>query len=163
MLLSDYIIDHHDYDWPTMLADWAWLLPAKLTVWIMNRYGDLFLVFDDETVHLFDVAAGTLTKIAENRDDSCNRIDDDDNANDWLMIPLVDQMTQAGKMLKPGQCYSLVISPMLGGEYSVANSIIVDVAKHYSFHASIHKQIKDLPEGTQVRLVVTNSKSSAGE
>ena len=73
--LHDYIIDHSDVDWATILRDWAWLLPKRLTVWMMNRFGDLFLVFEDGSVQMLDIGGGTLEKVADSRDDFCQKID----------------------------------------------------------------------------------------
>jgi hypothetical protein len=47
MRVSDYVLDHSSVDWPAVLREWDWLMPSNLTVWIMNRCGDLFLVLDD--------------------------------------------------------------------------------------------------------------------
>jgi hypothetical protein len=90
-----------------VLSSWSWLLPPKFTLWMVNRFGDLFLVPPDGVVYMLDVGGGTLTKLAESRDEFGNRIDEDDNANQWLMIPLVDRMVAAGITLKAGQCYGL--------------------------------------------------------
>jgi hypothetical protein len=154
MDVSDYLIEHEQIDWPSILAGWAWLLPAEFTVWLMNRYGDLFLVFEDDSVHLMDVANGSLDRLADNRDDFCQRIDQGNNANDWLMIPLVDRLVAAEKDLAPGRCYSFVIPPILGGDYTVGNTATLGVAEHFEVYAAIHKQLRDLPDGTKVRLVV---------
>ncbi len=151
-MITDYIIDHNDFDWPTLLADWAWLLPEEFTVWLINRYGDLFLVFNDGTVHMIEIGRGTIEQLAENRDEFSRKIDEDDNASDWLMIPLVDSLVKAGKILYAGQCYSFIIPPILGGGYTVENTAILSVTEHYGVYASIHQQIRDLPDGTQVIL-----------
>jgi hypothetical protein len=166
MELANYIIDHQNVDWPTVLADWVWLLPEELTVWLMNRYGDLFLVFNDGTVHMLDIGRGTVEQLAENRNDFALKIDEDDNVSDWLMVPLVDRLIEAGKGVHIGQCYSFIIPPILGGEYTVENTAILSITEHYSVYASIHQQIKDLPDGTQIVLKVktnlhpTNASSS---
>jgi hypothetical protein len=60
--LSDYTIDHAGIDWPDLLASWAWLLPRELTVWLMNRFGDLFLVFNDGSVQMLDVGRGSWSE-----------------------------------------------------------------------------------------------------
>src|SRR5262245_5846655 len=111
MELANYIIDHQGVDWPIVLADWSWLLPEELTVWLMNRYGDLFLVFNDGTVHMLDIGRGTVEQLAESRNDFAIKIDEDDNASNWLMVPLVDGLIEAGKRLHAGQCYSFIIPP----------------------------------------------------
>jgi hypothetical protein len=70
---------------------WAWLVPERFTVWVVNRYAELFLVYPDGTVHWLATSTGELQKIADSRDDFADKIDQEDNANDWLMIPLVDR------------------------------------------------------------------------
>ena len=65
--LSNYTIDHSSVDWPDLLATWAWLVPAQFRVWIMNRYGDLFLQFEDGSVNMLDVGRGSLERLADSR------------------------------------------------------------------------------------------------
>lgn len=152
--IHDYTIDHRDVDWSTILRDWAWSLPERLTVWIMNRFGDLFLAFEDGSIQMLDVGAGTLEKLAENREEFCDKIDVENNANNWLMIPLVDQLVAAGLTLKKGECYGFCISPVLGGGYTVENSFVLPIAEHYGVNASIHQQLKDVPDDTQVEICI---------
>ena len=155
MQVEDYLINHRGFDWPTILAEWAWLFPVQeFSIWLMNKYGDLFFVFDDDSVHMMDVGNGTLEKLAGSRDEFCDRIDEEDNANNWLMIPLVDELAKIGKLLEPGRCYSFIIPPALRGEYAVENTATLNIREHYGVYASIHHQIKDLPTGTKVRLRV---------
>jgi hypothetical protein len=42
MIVDDYVIDPSDLDWAQLLSGWGWLLPPEFSVWLMNRYGDLF-------------------------------------------------------------------------------------------------------------------------
>lgn len=155
MKLDDYIIDYRGIDWASVLRDWSWLLPTTFTVWIMNRFGDLFVVLDDGTVHMFDVGDGTLKQVAESRDDFANKLDEDDNAYRWLMIPLIDRLVANGVILREGQCYSYKQLPVLGGDYTVENTFVLPISEHYSVNASIHSQIKDLTDGTHVAVNVT--------
>lgn len=120
----------------------------------MNRFGDLFLVFEDGSVQMLDVGGGTLEKVADSRDDFCQKIDEGDNANQWLMIPLIDRLVAAGKTLNKGQCYGYTISPILGGDYTVENSFVLPIAEQYGVNASIHQQLKDVPDGTLVEIVI---------
>jgi hypothetical protein len=153
-LLQDYIIDHRGIDWATVLRDWARLIPTTLTVWIMNRFGDLFLVLDDGSVHMLDIGAGELTQVAQSRDDFANKLDEGDNANQWLMIPLIDRLVASGLTLRDGQCYSYKRPPILGGDYTVENTLVLPIPQHYGAYAAIHDQIKDLPNGTEVVIKV---------
>jgi len=79
-------------------------------------------------------------------------MDIDDNSSDWFMIPLIDDLVAAGKTLRPGYCYGYLRNPVLGGEYSVDNTVVIPVTEHYGLNAEIHEQIKDLPDGAQVTI-----------
>jgi hypothetical protein len=154
MSIDDYLIDHQGFHWRSLFAEWTWLVPNEFTVWLVNRFGDLFLVFDDGSVHMLDIGAGSLKQIAKSRDDFGAKVDEDDNANHWFMIPLIDQLVAAGITLKEGQCYSYKHPPVLGGEYTVENTCVLPIAEHFGAYGSIHNQIKDMPDGAQVVLKV---------
>jgi hypothetical protein len=154
--VADYLIDQRGIDWPKTLASWSWLVPAEFTLWLINRFADLFLVLPDSTVHMLDVGVGTLTKVADSRDDFRAKIDDVDTANEWLMIPLVDRMVAAGVVLQPGQCYGFKTPPVLGGDYTVENCGPLPVWDYLGAYGSIHEQLRDVPDGSQVVLKVVN-------
>ncbi len=116
----------------------------------MNRYGDLFLILRDGSVHMLDLGDGSLIQLAESRDDLAGKIDEDDNTEDWLMIPLVDRLSVAGVLLKPGECYSFLTPPVLGGDYTVENTVVLPIAEHYGLYGSYHEQLKGVPDGTKV-------------
>lgn len=152
MNVNDYLIEHQNLDWSTLLSDWAWLLPDEVTVWLMNCYGDLFFVFNDGTVYMLDIGAGALMKVADSRDDFCLKVDTDNNANNWLLIPLVDRLVEAGITLSPGRCYSFIMPPVLGGEFTLENTTTLAIGEHYGVYTSIHQQIRGLPNEAQVIL-----------
>ena len=154
MDVHDYLIDQSGKDWPDLLSGWSDTLPSEFTVWLVNRFGDVFVVFEDGSVHVLDVGIGAVERIADNRDHFADQIDFGDNANNWLMIPLVDQCVAAGLTLAANQCYGYKIPPILGGQYSVENVEPTDLSVHYSLLADIFRQTKDLPDGTRIRTVV---------
>ena len=152
--VNDYLIDQGGFDWQAMLTGWAEILPQTFTMWLVSRFGDVFIIAEDGAVHQLDVSGGTLDRVADTRDHFAALIDVPQNANNWLMIPLVDQCVKSGMSLQPGQCYGFKIPPLLGGEYEPGNIAPVDLAQNYAFLADIWAQTKDVPDGTPVRLVV---------
>jgi hypothetical protein len=150
----DYLIDHSEFNWAQLLSGWEWLLPTEFTIWLMNRYGDLFLILTDGSVHMLDIGSGTLTKLAENQDGFAQKIDEDENAEDWLMIPLVDRLVAAGVLLRPGECYSFLTPPILGGDYTVENTVVLSITEHYGVYGSYHEQLRGVPDGTKVTIKV---------
>ena len=136
--VHDYLIDHSKFDWRKLLAGWNSLLPKQFSVWLMNRFGDLFLLYPDQSIYRLDVARGRLERIAKDQDDFLAKMDDEKTANNWLLIPLVDQMVAAGLPLEPGECYGYKISPALGGGFTVDNAKKVRFAEHYAANAVVH-------------------------
>lgn len=151
MNLTDYLLPQEGHDWAMLLSDWRGLLPGNFTIWIVNRIGDLVVVLDDGSVHLLDVGAGRLTRLADSREGFVDALDEGDNASQWLAVPLVDACTAQGMSLAADECYGFKVPPMLGGTYDVSNLEPTSLAVHYALLAQIHQQIQDLPEGTPIR------------
>lgn len=146
--IHDYLIEQGDRDWSSLLRPWAWLLPQAFTLWMVNRFGDLFLVLNDGSVHWLDIGSGTLNKVADSREHFYARFDEDGNATNWLMMPLVDALVEAGVRLEPGQIYGYRTLPFLGGEYAVANVVVKPLAAHYAESGPIHEKLKGFPDGS---------------
>jgi hypothetical protein len=154
MNIHDYLIDQSGKDWSELLSGWTAVLPPPFTVWLVNRFGDVFAVFEDGSVHMLDVGTGVIQRLADNRDDFATQIDAGNNASNWLLIPLVDQCVAAGLTLSQDQCYGYKIPPILGGKYAVENVSPTNLSVHYSLLADIWRQTKDLPDGRRIKAVV---------
>jgi hypothetical protein len=113
-------------------------------------------VLSDGTVHWLETDAGSFTKVAESRDELAAKIDENDNANDWLMIPLVDRCVAAGLVLGSGQCYGFKLPTILGGDFTVENTGVLSIGDYLGSRGSIHEQLRDVPDGAQVRLEIVN-------
>lgn len=81
-------------------------------------------------------------------------VTDPDNNGYWFGAALVDRLRASGKTLGPGECYSYVQLPMLGGEYEPANFRIYDVVTHFRVWGPIHEQLRDLPDGATITFKV---------
>lgn len=153
MNIADYLIDQRGHDWAELLAGWGSELPPGFTLWMVNRLGDLIMVMSDGSVFLLDVGAGSIRRLADSRDHFITLIAQVNHADEWLAIPLVDACVAAGMQLGPNQCYGFNVPPMLGGEYSVDNMEPTDLVVHYGILADVHRQTKDFPDGTPIRVV----------
>ena len=71
-------------------------------------------------------------------------------ADDWLMIPIVDQLVASGVVLGAGQCYSFRQLPVLGGTYTPENRMAFPIREHFGGWGSVHRQMADLPDGSHV-------------
>jgi hypothetical protein len=156
MDINDYLIDQAGKDWPTLLNHWMPPLPSTFTLWLVNRFGDAFVVTDDVGVHMLDVGAAAFKRVADNRDHFASLLDSDNNADNWLMIPFVDRCRAAKMELASNQCYGFKVPPLLGGPYDLSNIEPVDIAAHYSRLSSLYKKAADLPDGTSLKAALTN-------
>ena len=154
MKIHNYLIDCSRFDWPNLLTAWHWLLPSHFTTWLLNRFGDLFLVAEDGRVWRLRLDDGSFECLAESKNDFCDKTDDPEIANDWFMIPLADRLVNQGKMLKEGQCYAFIQLPILGGGYVVENIVVRDIAFQYAALGPIFEKLKDVPDGTKVEFTI---------
>ena len=150
MDLNDYIIDHEGFDWATILEPWEHLLPEVCTVWIVNRFGEPTLMFDDGSVHLLDLELGAVKRLADSRDALGKLADDAQYARNWLQAAGTEAAEAAGMQLGPGQCYGYAQPLVLGGTGSVDNIRLKPIAEYYAFMAGLHGQIADIPDGGRV-------------
>ncbi|OOG55861.1 hypothetical protein B0E47_08355 [Rhodanobacter sp. B05] len=96
-----------------------------------------------ETTHVADTVAQFQSHLAT------------ELADEWFLPPLVEQLYAAGKIPKPGYCYTPVILPVfVEGKYTVSNLNPVPGKEHFALTAEVHSQIRSLPNGTSVRLSV---------
>jgi hypothetical protein len=154
--INDYLITQDGKDWSTWLKGWMPPLPEDFTLWMVNRFGELIVVLEDGSVHMLDIAAGMLNRLADSWEDFFTKIDQNDNADNWLMITLTDACVAAGMTLEPNQCYSLVIPSFLGGQYAIDNIKPMDLQVYYELTADIYHQTKDLPDGAKVQFKFTD-------
>ena len=140
MHLNDYTIDSAELDWAQLLANWAPPLPESLAVWFANRFGDIFVIPEYGSVQLLDIQTGMVRKIAEGRDDFAERIDSENNAREWLLMPLVDRCMASGLTVSANQCYGFKIPPILGGSYENDNIVVKDMVEHYPFMADSRRK-----------------------
>ncbi len=153
MALEHYTIQHGGCDWSKLLEPWAQLLPVEFEIWMVNCFGDVFLVSADESVHLLRLEDAECLKLAASREEFAQLAGVDGNDRDWFLIPLVDELAKS-LPLPRGYCYGFVQLPILGGNYVASNVRTFPLAEIYGFTASIHQQLKGLPDGKRVRIVV---------
>jgi hypothetical protein len=140
MNVNDYLISQAGKDWSALLSFWLPPLPAQCGLWLVNRFGDVFVLGENERVLRLDVGSGVCTEVARNRRHFTELLGVGDNAQEWLRCSLADACRRAGMQLKPQECYGFKIPPTLGGKYEVSNLTPTHLAIHYSYQAYICKQ-----------------------
>jgi hypothetical protein len=138
--VTDYLIDPENKDWARLLAPWVPPLPARFTVWLINRLGEAFVTVETGAVLRLDVGAGISERVAGGREEFARLLDTGANTEAWLRVSVVDACRRAGMRLGPFECYGFRIPPSLGGDYQPRNLVPTHLAIHYSYQAYICKQ-----------------------
>lgn len=103
---------------------------------------------------MLEVSAGEIAKIAGSEAAFRERCVDD--ADGWLLRPLVDRCRAAGLILGPSQCYAFTTLPLFGGEYTVDNIWMCSCRDWLAFTAKIYSETKDLPDGSTVKITIAD-------
>jgi hypothetical protein len=151
---SDLIIPLGRVETRPLVEFWRWLLPETLRPWFATALGDLFLQGTDRRVWWLDVGSGELQAIAGDEREFTEPANNPDKAVVWFGETLADALRASGLALRPGECYSYLSLPILGGQYAPGNFRVYDVVTHFRVWGPIHEKIKDLPEGAQVQFEV---------
>lgn len=77
-------------------------------------------------------------------------------ATDWATRELVERARAALGTPEAERCYCLKIPAILGGGYDLANIGTIDGRELIAFAGDVARQIKDCPDGAQVRLKITD-------
>ena len=132
-----------------LLADWRWLIDFDAQPLVLTAMGDLFLLDSAGAVWWLDVARGRLSPVADSTDRFQEMINEGDNATRWFMPQVV--IALGARMTLPAhKVFSLDIPAILGGEYEFGNITPTNAPVHFSIHGQLHRQVKDLPLGTQI-------------
>jgi hypothetical protein len=140
-------------------AEWSWFLPRAFRPVMTSTLGDVFFQQDSEAVFWLNTGTATITQIAKSRADFLETLKTE-HSNEWFMPELIRQLKEASKLLKPDYCYSYLILPIFAeGKFEVSNLNPVPAKEHFGLTGSVHRQLKDTPNGTRVKIAF--SKKSA--
>ncbi len=152
LTLKDLTKDINNVNEEDILSCWRWLISNPKNICLISCLGDLFLTGQDGAIYWLATDSGELTKIADNSGYFELLLNDKDLFDYWFFPQLVQQLLEAGKILKENEVYSFVKLPVIGGEYSIDNIQPTDISVHFAFSGQICEQIKDLPDGTKVNI-----------
>lgn len=150
------IIDFDHIDKHGLLEAWEWLIGKEMTPLLISSIGDIFLIDQVKTIHWLNTEEGTLTIAADDIDHFNAKMKDFETANNWFMFNLVDQIKASGLILEEGKLFGYKTLPIMGGSYTADNFELIDIEVHFHLSGQIHEQIKDLPDGTVVRINTSN-------
>lgn len=147
MKLSDYTVDLEGIDVDGLISEWQWAIPSGLKLVAATRFGDCFLISEDNQLIFLDTLDGSLSDCGNG-----NLLSDDFVAEnrerfsaDWTEI-----CVQRGMMLDVGQCYGWKVHPIIGGQFVFENIKVFSLRVYESVTGQLVRQVTGKPQGYQV-------------
>lgn len=136
--------------WAAALQDWAWLpgLTGARPL-VASSFGDAFLQGPDG-VWFLDVAEGTLTREWDDVPALEAALNTRAGQDRFLLAGLAVAAAAAGMEPAGDQILCWKTPPILGGDLTLANVEIGDLAVSLSLAGQLHRQVKDLPPGAHI-------------
>jgi hypothetical protein len=154
--LDDLIVKFDKDTSEKLTKNWTWLIGTDKKVLLVSTIGDMFLADNNNRVYWLDVGGGEFNLVADTIEDFETRLKDIEQVNEWFMIDLTTELKNSEKKLKDGQLYSYYKLPIIGGNYTVDNFAPLSIEEHFGYLGDLHKQIKDLPDGTKVEIKIVD-------
>lgn len=146
-------------DLTSALDDWFWIGLEGLTPRFATAFGDLVLTGRGGEWFL-DTIGGRLFQIAADEAAVDALLATDQAQLDLLHADLVEAGLNAGLVPSASQVYSFTHPPMLGGQLSGDNLEVGDFQVVMSLGGQIHRQLKDLPDGTPITIQLAGQNSA---
>ena len=135
---------------------WGWAGIEPLEVVGENDFGNLMVKDVDGKYWRLCPEDLYCKVVAQNREELNALSTDQEFLADWYMEALVEAAKDKLGPLEEGRKYYLVIPGVLGGEYGVSNVKTLPLVELIRLSGDVGKQIKDLPDGAQVKLKVVD-------
>lgn len=139
-----------------VLASWHWKVGRHANVVALSLSGDAFFRDEDGRVQWLDTGAGIVEQVASDEAEFWAVLADPERAGELLLQPVVESFLNARGPFPVGQCLGYLKLPIFGGDYAGKNRVLLPVGEHFLFTGELHERIRDLPDGSQVRIKVVD-------
>jgi hypothetical protein len=147
---AGFPVEHLDAE--RLLREWRWLCPGHFRLLARNAFGDLFLAHEDGWVIWLDVAAGKLKEIAQSDGEFWEKARKPEFAAEWFAENDERAFVLRGFVPDPHQCIAFATPLVFKEAARSSKPFLVDLYEGVSFLGDLHRQLRDLPDGGQVRL-----------
>jgi hypothetical protein len=148
--MNDLTISPEGVDMDTLLSEWTWAMPEPLRPILLTAMGDAFAQGESGAVYFVDMVDGSIRRVADDGESFQSLLRNNQFVTDHMFPSRIVEFRNAGKTLQSRQVYSHKQLLVLGGADDIDNVETTDVSVHMSIHGQVHRQVKDLPEGTPI-------------
>lgn len=134
--------------------DWLWLISESDldNAFLINRFGFMFFVGDDNKVKYLDIMGGSIRQLDYSKDDFLKALDETSEMNLYLFTKMYERLKKRCGKLKADQIYALEVPLIVGGSISETNFSVSSLPSAVSVSGQLLNQLKYLPDGAQVKI-----------
>jgi hypothetical protein len=152
--LKELTVNFSHLDRSSLLTDWQWLIEEHRLPILITAMGNAFVQDTrDGAVSVLDPGEGKMREVAASVEAFQGLLSDREFVFSEFMVDDFISLQKAGKLLAQGQVFGYIKPPVLGGGFDVANLESTDIEIHFSLSGQIHRQVKDLPDGSPISQV----------
>jgi hypothetical protein len=131
---------------------WNWAINNVQKILAVNSMCNILILDSNNRTWRICPEELSATIEAKSTDELNALFNDVKYKKDWQFLGLIDEAENILGVLKDEECYALKIPAVLGGEYSIENTIITNIEKYLKFSGNAAFQIKDLADGEYVHI-----------
>ena len=135
---------------------WNWTGIKAVEILAVNHFGNVLFIDSNSNYYKLILEDLALNQIAKTQQEFDKLKKDQDFIEDWEVNSWVNAAQAAFGKLDQDQKYCFKIPPVLGGEYSLENMGIKSFKESIAFSGDIAFQIKDIPDGQEIKLEIKN-------
>jgi hypothetical protein len=125
-------------------------MPEPMRPVLLTAMGDAFAQGESGAVYFVDVVEGSIRLVADNGETFQTLLRDTKFVTDHMFPARIIEFRKAGIALQPMEVYSYKQPLVLGGADDIDNVETAFASVHISLHGQVHRQVKDLPDGTPI-------------
>ena len=137
-----------------LLAEWRWLCPGHYKLVARDAFGDLFLEENSQPILRLDVSVGKIETIANSETQFRALLSNQEKRKEWFAE--LDEIEAARRGLIPNenQCIAFEIPIVISAPGHSSKPYLADLYEQVSFLGDLNRQIADVPDGGQIKLIV---------
>lgn len=133
---------------------WGWIGIDPVELVTENDFGNLIIKDSKEQFWRLCPEDVYCEVIAKSKEAYNELIQNEEFLDDWFMSAMVEDAKKSLGSLEPPRKYHMVIPGILDGEYGGKNIKTAPLVELIRFSGDLGKQIKDLPDGAEIKLKV---------
>ena len=135
---------------------WGWLGLDPKELIASNAFGNVIVRGSDGRYWRICPEELAATCLASSDEELARVRADPEFVQDWEMAALVSLAETMVGPLSDGHRFCLKIPSVLGGAYAAENLGMISISELISFSGDLAKQIRDLPDGSKLRLNIVD-------